>query len=81
MMRLREGVLRYDHDLDRWCFDEGDECESLHCGEAVALRIADHFLWGRVELDGGRQWYCIFRGQEESAFSLRRGNRYSARKR
>jgi len=78
---MREGVLRYDTDLDRWCFDEGDRSESLHCGEAIAIRIADLDLWGRVELDSRREWYCIFRGKNDTAFTLRRGQWYAAKMR
>lgn len=76
---MREGVLGYDADLDRWCFDEGDARESLHCGEVIAVRITDHFLWGRVEMDRRRDWYCIFRGKNETVVTLRKGNWYPAR--
>jgi hypothetical protein len=78
---MREGVLRYDGDLDRWCFDDGEAYESLHCGEGIAVRIAGHFLWGRVEMDGKREWYCIFRGDDQTAFTFRKGSRYPARMR
>jgi len=76
---MREGVLRYDIDFERWCFDEGHARESLHCGEAIAVRIADQYLWGRVELDGSREWYCIFRGKQDTAFTLRKEKWYPAR--
>lgn len=78
--RERKGMLRYDHDLDRWCFDEGDQLESLHCGEVVAVRIADRFLWGRFELDADREWYCVMSGRMTTTISLRKGERYEAKR-
>lgn len=76
--RVRSGVLRYDSDFDRWCFDEGDCRESLHCGEVVAIQIGGQYLWGRMEMD--HEWYVILRGNEIS-FTLRRGVGYPAQMR
>ena len=80
--KVREGLLFYDvMDLERWCFDEGHARESLHCGETLAIRIADHYLWGRLEMDRFHQWIMIFSGQNETPFTLRQGARYPARMR
>lgn len=77
---MRKGVLRYDSDFDRWSFDQGDCRESLHCGEVVAIRIADQYLWGRIEMDYRQEWYVILTGNEIS-FTLRKGVWYPAQMR
>lgn len=49
---MRQGVLHYVHDLNRFCFDEGDQITELHCGGMIALRFGEQILCGRLEADG-----------------------------
>jgi len=78
--RKRTGLLVYDRmDFECWCFDEGDAKESLHCGEAIAIRLADQYLAGRIEMDRSGNWIIIFSGQDQTPFILKQDYRYPAR--
>lgn len=78
---MRQGILRYDVDLERFCLDDSEEMTSLHCGETLGVRIGVEYVWGRIECDHERQWYIIFPappGKRGSAFNLRQGHWYDA---
>jgi hypothetical protein len=77
---MRKGVLRYDSGFGRWAFDQGDCRESLHCGEVLAIRIADRYLWGRIEMDNKQEWYIILQ-RNDISFTLRQGVWYPAQMR
>lgn len=79
--RTRRGTLRYDPTLDRFVLDLGDDTSSLHCGEALGLRMGPRYVWGRVEVDRSNQWYVIFAtpGGSATTFTLRYGCRYQAK--
>ncbi len=80
-MKRRQGILGYDSDLDRFCFDcECDARTSLHCGDVLGIRIGTEYVPCRIECDGEKRWYVIFPSspERESAFILRRGHWYDA---
>lgn len=81
MANMRQGVLKYDADLDRFCLDEGGEITSVHCGNLVGIRLGNRYIGGRVEIDRKGEWYIIFPGESgkrDSVFTLRRRD-YDAR--
>lgn len=79
--KLRNGMLRFNPDSDRWNFEIGNKQESLHCGETVYIRMGKpaQYLYGRIETDGKREGYFIFAGEDQTAFTLRKGSQYPAR--
>lgn len=51
-------ILAYEADTDRWHVYCGNEyfC-SIHCGDCFKLRVEDHYLPVRIEMD--YEWYVV----------------------
>ncbi|TCS66735.1 hypothetical protein EDD64_1591 [Effusibacillus lacus] len=80
---MRQGILRYDSDLDTWCFDEEERLESVSPGEILRIRVADNFQCGQLYVNTDGKWEVIFGGARKSsqwALTLERGRWYPAKK-
>lgn len=78
---MKRGTLAYDSQLGRFALDIGDEWTSLHCGQALGLRVGARYVWGRIEMDRSNQWYVIFStpSGRDTTLTLRTSCRYDAK--
>lgn len=53
-------ILKYDRETDRWGYPQGNDdwlIDYLHCGDVFLLKIGEHSLKCRIEMDN--DWYVI----------------------
>lgn len=79
---MREGALRYDSDLDSWCFDEGFQIETIQPGDTFRIRYLDHYQRGKIHVSESGEWQVIFGGAKKARqwiLPLQRGQMYPAK--
>jgi len=74
------GRLKYNPETDRFHLHTVRAALPMHCGEGIALRFREGFIWGRMEMDEQGDWYVIFTIGDESStkLTLRRNSIYEA---
>lgn len=82
---MRDGRLRYDSDMDVFCFEADGTLENLLSGEIILVKehpLDTRYSRFRIEEDGNGDWYLVLlRSSRRHPYrvKLERGHLWAAR--